>query len=258
MDNNENRETIEIDIKQLLMALWSRRWVILLTGVLFAAMLFGYAWLFVAPTYSASAQLYVNNNYSDSSSVSSSQIVAAQNLADTYMVILESRSVLTEVIKQTGLPYTYREIKEMVSAAAVNGTEIFEVEVVCTNSQHAVQIANTLVDILPGRIAKVIEGSSVGVVDYAVENQTPIGPSYQRYAIIGALLGILISAAVVVVADLLDTSINSEDYLTQVYGDVPLLAVIPGAQNPKTGYYRGYYESEQKRQPTKKSGGAKK
>lgn len=257
MEMNKTNDSVEIDLKRVVWVLWHKAWIILLVGVLTALLAFGYARFFIAPTYSANARLYVNNNYSGSNSVSSSQIVAAQSLADTYMVILESRSVLVEVIEESGLPYTYDELEKMISTATVNNTEVFEVKVTCTDSEHAAKIANTIVDIVPDKIAEVIAGSSVGVVDYAVANDTPVAPNGKRYAVIGALLGVLISAVAVVCADLLDTGIKSEDYLAQAYGDLPLLAVIPGAHSTKFGYYKGYYAAEPSRQPTTKRGGAK-
>lgn len=258
MSMEKENGVVEIDLKRLMMALGRRAWIILLTGVLAGALAFGYAWFLVAPTYRATTQLYVNNNYAGSTSgVSSSQIAAALNLADTYMVILKSRSVLEEVTRQTGLPYTYEQMRKMVSAAAVNNTEVFEVEVISTNSQHAYQIASKIAEVMPTRIAEVIKGSSVGVVDYAMEDPEPVGPSYFRYTVIGALSGILLCGIFAVMADMTDTSIKSEDYLAQIYGDLPLLAVIPGAQSNKKGYYKGYYASPQKRPTTGKSGGAK-
>lgn len=257
MEKNENREVIEIDLKRLLLTLWSRAWILLLVAVVFAAMAFSYAWLFITPTYSASVQLYVNNNYADSPGFSSSQILAAQDLADTYMVILESRNVLDDVAEQTGLGYTYPQLRSMVTAAAVNETEVFEVTVTDTNYKHAAIIANAIADVLPDKIAAVVEGSSVCVVDRAVENPTPVGPNYKTYLLLGAALGFMLTAVVVVVTDLLDTTINTEDYLNQVYGKLPLLAVIPGTGNGKTGYYKGYYETAKKKAPVTKTGGAK-
>lgn len=251
----KNEREIEIDLKRLLLVLWSRAWVIVLISVLFAAVAFSYAWFFITPTYSASAQLYVNNNYVDSPGFSSSQIAAAQDLADTYMVILESRNVLGDVAKVTELGYSYGQLKGMVSAAAVNETEVFQVTVTCTNYKHAAVIANAIADVLPDKIAAVVEGSSVRVVDRAVENPNPVGPSYQRYLILGAVVGAVFSIAVIILADLMDTTINSEDYLAQVYGKIPLLAVVPGGEGSKSGYYKGYYESAPR---SKKSGGAKK
>lgn len=253
----ENKEAIEIDLKRLLLILWHRLWIILLAALVVAAVAVGYAKLFVAPTYSASAQFYVNNTYSNASGFSSSQLVAAQDLAYTYMVILKSRSVLGEVSKDVDLGYSYGEIREMVTTNAVNGTEVFQVTVTCKDYKHAAKIADSITQILPKRIAEVVKDSSVRVVDQAVENPNPVGPSYREYALIGGFVGALVSMLIVFVADLSDTTVTSEDYLTAVYAGVPLLAVIPGTENPKTGYYKGYYESQQPKQPARKSGGGK-
>ena len=97
---NEKRETFEIDLKRLLLVLWSRAWIIVLVTVVVGSLAFGYAWFFITPTYSASVQIYVNNNYGEAEGISSAQLTAAQDLAYTYMVILESRKVLDEVAEE--------------------------------------------------------------------------------------------------------------------------------------------------------------
>lgn len=255
-DMNDNREVMEIDLKRLVRILWRRAWAIVLVAVLMAALAFSYAWFLITPQYSANVRLYVNNNYSNSPGFSSSQIAAAQNLADTYMVILESRSIMEEVAAHTGLSYSYNQLVGMVSASAVNETEIFQVDVTCSNYKHAAQIANAIAEVLPEKITSVVEGSSVRVVDYAVENSRQVSPNYQRYAMLGAVLGVVLSAALIIVMDLMDTSINSEEYLTAVYHQLPLLAVIPDAQQSgSSSYYKGYYEAETRKQPSKKDGG---
>lgn len=256
METNQNSEVMEIDLRQMLLALWSRAWLTVLVGVLVAALALGYAVFFVKPTYSASAQLYVNNNY-ESPGFSSSQLTAAQSLADTYMVILESRAVLEKVAEQTNLGYTYGQLKSMVSAASVNDTEIFKVTVVSTNYKHAAQIANSIAQVLPEQISAVVYGSTVSVVDYAVENPNPVAPDYVNYMLLGALLGVFFTAVTVVLLEMQNTSIYSEEYLTQTYNDVPLLAVIPGAESNKTGYYKGYYEAQKKKPADRKTGGGK-
>ena len=253
---NKQSEFFEIDLRQIFLALWSRAWIIILVGVLVAALALSYALFFVTPTYSASIQLYVNNNY-ESPGFSSSQLTAAQSLADTYMVILESRTVLQKVAEQTDLGYTYGQLKNMVSAASVNETEIFKVTVVSTNYKHATQIANSVAQILPEQISAVVYGSTVSVVDYAVENPNPIGPDYANYMVAGALMGVLFTAAIVVLLELQNTSIYSEEYLAQVYGEVPLLAVIPGTESNKSAYYKGYYEAQKAKPVDKKTGGGK-
>ena len=254
MERREN-ETITIDLKRMLLVLWQRIWLIGLAGAICASAAFCYAWFGITPAYSASTQMYVNNNYVDSPGFSSSQLMAAQDLAKTYMVILESRSVLDLVAEKTNLGYSYKQLKSMVSAASVNETEVFEVTVTGADYKHVTVIANAIAEVLPDKIAAVVEGSSVRVVDYAVENPNPVGPSYEKYLLLGAAAGMVLSVALVVVVDLTDTSIKSEEYLIQAYSKFPLLAVIPDSQSSgssyKKGYYRGYYENEQQRKQRK-------
>lgn len=255
------QEVAEIDLKQILWALWSKAWIITLVGFLCAAILFGYAYFFMTPMYSASIKLYVNNTYgANNPGFSSSQLTAAQSLARTYMVILKSRTVLSEVAEITGLPYTYQQLEGMILSTTVYETEVFETVVTCADYKHAAQIANAIAEVLPDQIAAVVDGSSVRVVDYAVESSRRVSPNYSRYAIIGLALGVFATAALVVVMDLMDNTINSEEYLWKAYGDLPLLAVIPDAENPKgngyhKGHYKGYYESSGTSHTPKQAGG---
>ncbi len=63
MENKQNKENMELDLRQIAMALLYKAWLIVLVGILGAILAFGYVKLTVAPTYSSSIQLYVNNNY---------------------------------------------------------------------------------------------------------------------------------------------------------------------------------------------------
>ena len=257
MEKYENRE-IEVDLKRLVVVLWRRLWLLLLVAAVGAGIAFSYAKFFVSPSYSSSVTLYVNNNYVDSPGFSSSQLTAAQDLAKTYMVIMESRNVLQTVAEQTNLGYTYNHLKGMVSATAVNETEIFEVRVTGGNYQHVTQIANAIADVLPEKITSVVEGSSVRVVDRAVENPHPVGPNYRTYLMLGAVAGFGLCLVALLVLELLDTTIYSEEYLSQRYENLPLLTVIPGAETNTKYAYKGYYETPHNRRIFPKTGGSQK
>lgn len=262
MNEKEKRDIIDIDIKRLLLIIWQRLWLIVLIGLVLGSLALSYAWFFVTPTYESSTKIYVNNQMKDTNGFSSSQISAAQELAYTYMVILESRSVLDEVAEKTQLGYSYGQLQSMVKASTVNSTEVFEVVVKCTDYKHAAIIANAIADVLPDKIAAVVEGSSVRVVDYAVENPNQVSPNYTNYAMIGFLTGAVLCTLILVLLDILDTTINSEEYLARVYYEVPLLAVIPSVNENKKKYskyraYKGTYETQEKKAPQQKDGGAK-
>jgi capsular polysaccharide biosynthesis protein len=192
--------------------------------------------------------MYVNNSGitvgSTSFTISGSEISAAKTLVDTYSVILKSRTVLEDVIEMDNLSYSYDTLYNMVSSSAVNDTEIFQITVTSSSPTEAEMIANTLADILPEKISGIVAGSDVRVVDYAVVPASRISPSYTSNTAKGAMLGILLAAAYIVLRYLLDEKIHSEDYLTNTYPDIPLLAVVPDMGDKKgKGSGDGYYGS---------------
>lgn len=241
----ENKKVGAADVKRLAQAVWRRAWIIALAAVLSCALLLGATVFFVTPKYEATTMLYVNNTSisvgSAGFSISDSALTAAQNLVKTYVVILQSRSTLERVIQLAGVPYTYEELSEMVTAHSVNGTEIFEVVVTSHDPVEADHIANTIAVVLPGQIAGIVDGSSVRVVDYSVVPTKQASPSYALMALLGFGAGFMISLLVLVLAELFNNTIRSEEYLTYAYPMVPLLAVIPDMDEKSRGHY--YYRS---------------
>ncbi len=231
-----------VDPMRLLRALWRRAWIVVLAMILCGALVFSGTYLFVTPEYEASAMLYVNNSSisvgSDIFTISSSDLTAAQKLVQTYLVILNSRSTLETVAREAQVSYSSDSLKKMLSAESVNGTEIFQVTVTSHDPKEAEIIANAVATVLPGRIASVVDGSSVRVVDYAVSPSERSSPSYGLSLLLGVGLGAVVSIFILALMEAFSTTVRSEEYLTRHYGDIPLLAVIPDAKSRSRAHYR--------------------
>lgn len=242
-NNQENNDYIEIDILQLLSALWKKAWLIIVLAVIIGAMGFSYAYFLVTPMYTSSALLYVNNNSisfgGQALSISTSDLSAASKLVNTYIVILGSRMTLEEVISSAHLDLTYEQLSRMVSAEQVNSTEVFKVTVKCSDPYTAEKIANTIVKVLPVKIADIVEGSNVKVVDYAVVNTRKVSPSVTKYTALGIILGVLIACLYILIEMLLDDIIHDEATLTQTFG-IPVLAAIPDLKAKDKESYNYY------------------
>ena len=237
------------DLGRIFRVLWDHIFVILLMGALFAAAMFFYARIFVTPRYEANALFYVNNSSISLSSavrISSGELNAASELVDTYVAILQSRANMEQVIAESGVNYSYEQLRKMVSATAVNSTGLFRITVNSANPEEARTLANTIAVILPEKISDIVANSSVVVVDYAVTPRSRVSPNYIRYAEIGFLLGVILSGAVVFLIDFLDTVIHEQDYLINHF-QAPVLATIPdltAKSTKKYGYGYGYgYDS---------------
>ncbi len=253
--NNQN-ETMEIDLLELLGAVINRIWFVIFAVIIGTLSAFLYAKFLVTPLYQAKAMMYVNNSSisvgSASVSISSGDITAAKSLVETYIVIMESRKTLNSVIEEAELLYTYDQLKNMISASAVNSTEIFQITITSADPKEAELIANTIADVLPEKISDVVEGSSVKIVDYAVVPASPVSPSITKYSVIGFLIGAVISVGIIVILELFSETIHSESFLLQTY-DIPVLSVIPSMQdsNKKSAYYS--YENKSNKTKREKS-----
>ena len=208
----KNDEELEIDLQQVIGALLNRAWLIGLAAVICAVATFLGTLFFITPTYESSAMFYVNNNSMSlgdvASSITSSDISASRGLVKSYIVILNTRETLNDVIDYAELDRTYEEIMGMISAEAVDSTEIFRVTVTSPDAKEAEAIANAIAYILPKRITSIVDGTSAKVVEAAVVAARPSSPSYTQNVMIGLLLGIVLSGGFVVMQTLMDTVIR--------------------------------------------------
>ncbi len=245
------QEYYSIDLSHIVKTLLKRAWVLILSGLLCAAIGFGIAAFFIAPKYSSSILLYVNNSSfslgSTNFSMSLSEISAAQSLVKTYIVMLQNRTTLQSVIDKADVSYTYNQLSGMIAASAENDTEVMRVTVTSKNPYEAAKIANSIAEVLPGRIAEIIDGASMQVVDSAVPDLQKVSPSITNYTAVGLILGMILSTVIVTISAIRDDTIHDEDYIIQNY-DYPILAKVPDLMSNDTKPYGYYSQSRRKRQ----------
>lgn len=243
-DNNMSAEYYTIDLLHIVKRVWHYIWAVALASLLAAVIGFCCASFLIAPTYSSSVMLYVNNTSLSLGgadfTISSSQISAAQSLVDTYSVILKSRTTLELVKEKSGVSYDYKQLSAMITAGPANETEIMKVTVVCEDPEEAALIANSIAEVLPIRIKDIINGATMEIVDDAVPNYQKIAPSVTTYTAVGFVLGFLISIGIIAVFAIMDDTIHDEDYILQTY-HYPILAKIPDLLNKDSKRYGYYY-----------------
>ena len=255
MDEKEKYQSdeIEIDIGRVFRAIMARAFRVIVVSVLCAAIAFGYTFHLVTPMYQSSAMFYVNNNsfsVGDAAlSITSGDLVTSRGLVDSYIVILKTRETLNEVIDYAGVDLSYGQVSGMISASAVNETEIFRVTVTNPDPQEAEKIANAIAYILPKRISNIIDGTSAKIVDSAVIPAGPSSPSYTKNTLVGFLVGFLLSAGLIALKQIFDTTVRTEEDIEQVCPH-PVLSLVPDMQagsRKKSRYYYGYGEKKKKK-----------
>ena len=243
MDNImlEKNDEIEIDLQRLFSAILNKAWLVGLVAVVCAVAAFLGTYFFITPQYQSTAMFYVNNNSlslgETSLSISSGDISASRGLVDSYIVILNTRESLNDVIDYAGVDRTYGQLKGMISAEAVDSTEIFKVVVTSPDPEEAEKIADAIAYILPKRISSIIEGTSAKVVDSAIIASKPSSPSYTKNTMIGFIVGFVLMVAIIIIRELTDISVHTEEDITRSCKH-PVLAAVPDmTANTKGGYY---------------------
>ena len=252
MDNSikNDKEYYSIDLMHIITQLLRRLWLIILVGIVGAAIGFSVANFGIAPKYSSQIMLYVNNSSislgSTNFSISASEISAAQSLVKTYVVILNNRTTLEKVIDKADLDYTYEQLSGMIDASPVDETEVFRVKVTCHDPYEAAKIANCIAEVLPERISEIIDGSTMEVVDVAVANLSKVSPSITNYTILGFTIGVVMAVLVIVLIVVLDDTIYDEDYIIQKY-EYPILAKVPDLLDSEAAKFNYYSYTQHSR-----------
>lgn len=218
---------MEISLLEIVAILWHKAWIIILCILLGSTLGFGISRYIIDPTYTSRVSMYVNNNTDRiESQLNINDINASQKLVATYIEILRSDVVLSKVIDQLELSYTIQALRNMIAASALNNTEILQVKVTSTDPEEAADIANTLANLAPPEIIRVVQAGGVQLIDEAVPNLNPVAPNTGLNSVIGALLGGVMACLGVLITAMLDTRVKSEEDLRKQY-QIPVLGVIP-------------------------------
>ena len=217
---------MEINLSKIWKFIRPRLWLVALCSILGALSCFVYSSLFVTPMYVSTATMYVYNNDRQSMQISAADLSASQQLIATYITLIQSDSVMQDVAKEVNLGYSASQIKSMFSASQVNETEIFKIYIRCSNPQHAQKIATAILKIAPDPIINTVKAGSVEIIDSASLPKNPSSPNVTSDTIKGFLAGAVLCLGVLIVMNLLDRRIHSDEDITESY-KVPVLGVIP-------------------------------
>lgn len=240
----EQENYLEIDLLQILKVLRRRALAIAVSAIACAAVFFIVSNFLITPKYQAEALMYINNNRTaEAESINSSDLSASKSLVDTCIAIINTRAVYNDVKKQTHTEYSYGQLKSMVSASSVNGTELLKITVESEDPIEAARLANAYMSVASRTMMETVMGSNTKPVDEAAIPTSPSSPNVNKNTAIGFMLGMIAAMGVVVLLELMNTVIRSEKELNEAVKDVPVLGVIPDfkALEKNIGKDRGKY-----------------
>lgn len=215
-----------IDLLEVLNVVRQHILIIALVTVIAAVAGFAVSKFVMVPKYESSALMIVNTRQDTTANVTSDQINSATKLVSTYSIIIKSDTVLQQVINNLGLNLTYSELKDRVTVSAVDDTQVMQITVLSDNPEWARQVCEQITLISPDVILESVEAGSVKLISQASVSLTPVSPNVLRNTGIAGMLGLVLSVGVVVLRELLDNRIKSEEDVRK-YLELPVIGVIP-------------------------------
>ncbi len=233
MENNSEKE---IDILKLLLALKRRIIPIVAAALLGAAVMYLYTEFLAVPMYRSSASVYISNKIqynTNTSSVDLADFNSSVQLVPVYSSFVKTSTALNRVIQDTGLDYTVKELKKMVSTSPVDETAILKISASAPDPEDSASIVNALATLGVTEMSRFAMGSTAYIIDSAEAPEAPYAPSTKKNVLIGFLAGAFIAAAVVIVMELVDTRLKDESDFSSLIS-APVLGMISEQHNQES------------------------
>ncbi|HFI0677480.1 TPA: YveK family protein [Streptococcus suis] len=228
--NNQEVNTIEIDVLSLLKSLWRKKLVIIITALLGAGIAFVYSTFLVTPQYDATTRIYVvSQNVEAGAGLTNQELQAGTYLVKDYKEIILSQDVLTKVQTELGI---LDSITDKISVSIPVDTRIVSITVRDADPNEAARIANSLRTAAAQKIIEVTKVNDVTTLEEAVPADEPSTPRTKRNLAIGFLAGGLLAVGLVLVFEVLDDRVKRPQDIEEVMG-LTLLGVVPDSKKLK-------------------------
>ena len=213
----------EIDLKELLSLFWSKIFQIIVITLIIAGIGIIYTYGFTTPKYSSSTTLVLTGSEQstgtdNTNSITTTDVTLNSKLISTYTRLVKSDRVVRNVISNLALDMDEEELKNSVSVTTTNDTEFIEISVENADPVLATKIANEVSKVLIENVKEFYKAENVHVVDLAEIPQAPYNVNHVKDAVIFAFIGIVVAVLYVLVLNMLDTSVKSEDDIEKITG----------------------------------------
>lgn len=220
----ENNTTVEITLKNL----WD--WVmkgiafILVFTILFGVGSFFYSKYFVDPKYATSVKFYA-------SGIEAATPTWGQSVAPQYVEFLNVHEfyemVSKDLLTTMDAEISPKEIASLLSfSAVVEETSSFFVKVTAKDPDVAYQVALSVAKMGPERVSGFSDVGALEVIENPTMPTSPLGAGAAKSAVLGAVVGFVLSAAIVILKELLDNRIKGPDEITELF-KIPVFGVVP-------------------------------
>ena len=256
MEQEQKQTDNTIDLTQLLQLYRRHIWALILWSIGLALVGWGIANFVISPKYTSSAQILVNpksNNNDPNAAYTTQQ--ANMQLVNTYKDIVTSHVILQDasdrlanpvrvvkkakpakykttdgrkvlvrkaqpaVIERDGKAYSVSaaQLANSVSVATQQQSQVFSVSAKADTPEKAKAEANAVARSFRDQISNIMNINNVTIVALAT-NGVQSSPNVKMFTLVGFVIGLLLTIAVILIREMTNTTVRDETYLTQDLG----------------------------------------
>ncbi len=222
-----NNSEIDIDLVELAYRLFAK-WKLIVCLSLICAILMGvYAYILATPMYEATSIIYVLNRSDSAINIADLQIGAA--LTSDYIKVFKMWEVHEEVISNLNLPYTYKQMQNMLSLTNDSNTRMLDITFTSPDPEEAAAVANEYAKVASRYIADTMQTEEPSIMSIARVPVNPVSPRKVRNILFGGIVGGVAACAYVTIAFILDDKYKTAEDIRKYTGLITL-AAIPAEQ----------------------------
>ena len=229
-NNRDNRDdVIEIDLVELLGVILHNLWIIIVSGVIVAAVALLVSYFIITPKYESVTKIYVISK-TNADTMTYSDLQAGSTLTKDYKELVKSRPVLEEVLAETGIDVELKDLEEQITVEVPTDTRIVSITVEDKDPYEARIIADSVRIAAAKHIQEVMDTEAVNVVEEASLPIEKSSPSILKNTAIGYAVGLFLAIAIVIINYIMDDTIKTPDDVEKFLG-VSVLGSIPYSEN---------------------------
>ena len=188
------------------------------------ALVVAVATAFMPDKYTATTDMYVLvKSSTEAGATNSGDLSASQMLTNDVTTLIKSDRVEADAAESVGLDDFKGYDIDVTSSTT---TRVITLSVTGTDPETAATVANALVQSVSGTAQAVMDVQSINQIDSATAPEAPSGPNRLLYMLVGALAGLFVAVAIVVLADTLNTRVRSGSDVEELIG-VPVIGHFP-------------------------------
>ena len=205
----------ELDLKELFLMFWNKKLEIILITLRFVAVGIGYSYFFVKPEYTSTTSLVLAQSSSSGQTgdgaISATDLTMNSKLVSTYSELIKRKAILGQVCENLNIPKSnIQELRGKIKVNSAKNTEIIEISVTNKDPNIAAAIANEIAKVFGEKIVEIYNISNVYLLDRAEANAVPSNINHMKDVVIFAFIGLVIAAVYVLIANMLDNTIKTE------------------------------------------------